>query len=162
MMGTLPDGERVPAPAVEEEEEGSEEVPQAGGGGKNAPDVGVTTAAATASVEVEGGVGVGSSTVAPPPPIMGRGRGRGTPSMSTPRAPTMPPLPELPDINSPEVRQMLESLWTPEAQRSTIRSTPPADFDWTQFVSLTLRLQTPRDIYSMGMITYAYGLCVGG
>ena len=43
-----PDGERVPAPVVEEEEEGSEEVPHARGGGENAPEVGATTAAAAA------------------------------------------------------------------------------------------------------------------
>ena len=105
-----PDGERVPTPVIEEEEEGSKEVPHAGGGGENAPEVGATTTAATASVEVEGAARVGSSSVAAPPTMMGRGRGRGTTGMSTPRAPMMPPVSELPDLNSPTIRRMIESL----------------------------------------------------
>ena len=139
-----PDGERVPAPVVEEEEEGSEEVPHAGGGEENAPNVGVTIAAATASVEVEGATGVGSCSVAAPPTMMGRGRGRWTTGMSTPRALVMPLLSELPDLTTPEIRQMIESLWTPEGRGPASRSTPISEADWERFVSFTLGVQTPR------------------
>ena len=65
-----PNGERAHAPAVEEEEEGSDEVLPTGGGVESAPEVGITTAATTASVEVEGGVGVHSSTTGVPPATM--------------------------------------------------------------------------------------------
>ena len=95
-----PDGERVQAPVVEEEE-GSKEVPQAGGG-EDVPQM--TAAASVASVEVEGGAGVGSSTFVPPPPMIGRGRGRGTLGTPTPRVSTMPPVSEYPDMNTPEIR----------------------------------------------------------
>jgi len=121
-----PDGERVQAPVVVEEE-GSEEVPQAGGG-EDVPQA--TTAAAAASVEVEGGAGVGSSTFVPPPPMMGRGRGRGTPGTPTPRVSTMPPVSEYSDMNTPEIRQMIEFLWTPEGCGSASRSTPISAADW--------------------------------
>jgi len=133
-----PDGERVQAPAVEEEEEGSEEVPL--GQGENIPAAGTTTPVPTAPVETERVAGVGSSTVIPSPTVMSQGRGRGTPSASTPRTPTIPTLSEM-DWNSAEMRQMLEQMWLPEAQRSG--SVPSPNFDWTQHVSLS-RLQTPR------------------
>ena len=107
------------------------------------PDVRVTTTVPSASVEVEGVAGVGSSTFGPHPPMTtGRGRGRGTFSASTPRTPMMPTLPETLDWDSPEIRRAFESMWLPEAQRSG--SLPPPNYDWTQHISLTPFLQTPR------------------